>query len=148
MRRIILLALLAALAIACDHQSKPAPVVENVRVFAPLPGRSESVAYLDIQNPGNSPVSLVGVSSTAFARAEIHETSIVDGIARMQMLGTAQIDAQSQLDFVPGGMHIMLLEPRQALLPGANVQIELQFDDGTVLLLDAPVMTRMGAQNE
>jgi copper(I)-binding protein len=66
----------------------------------------------------------------------------------MQSLETLEIGGESRLSLAPGGTHIMLLEPRQALLPGANVRLELHFDDGSVLLLDAPVLTRMGVEKE
>jgi copper(I)-binding protein len=148
MRRLVLLVLFAAILGACESDREPMLSVENVRVFAPLPGRSESVAYLDLHNPGDSAVSLVGVSSNDFASAEIHATSVEGGIARMEMLSAVNIDANSSLVFAPGAMHIMLLEPRRALLPGAKVQIELRFDNGSVLLLDAPVLTRMGTQDQ
>jgi hypothetical protein len=144
----VLITLLALLAAACGSEEKPAPAVENVRVFAPLPGRSASVAYLDVHNRGDSPLTLAGVSSPAFDRAEIHETSVSDGVASMQLLETLEIDGESRLSLAPGGTHIMLLDPRQALLPGASVRLELRFDDGSVLLLDAPVLTRMEVENE
>ena len=145
MIRLIPLILIAALFVACARETSPRLTVDNVRVFAPLPGRSESVAYLHLRNPGNSAISLTGVSSPDFADAAIHETAIDEnGVARMKMLGAASIAAESELSFAPGGLHIMLLEPRRALLPGASVQVELTFDDGTVLLLDAPVQTRPG----
>lgn len=146
MKHLVLFALFAAMLAACDGDREPMLSVDNVRVFAPLPGRSESVAYLDLHNPGDSPVSLVGVSSNDFASAEIHQTSIEDGISRMERLSAASIDANSGLSFSPGAIHIMLLDPRRALLPGSTVQLELRFDNGTVLLLDAPVQTRLGTQ--
>jgi copper(I)-binding protein len=148
MKLAVLIMLLALLAAACGREEKPALAVENVRVFAPLPGRSTSVAYLDVHNRGGSPLTLTGVSSPAFDRGEIHATSISDGVASMQSLETLEIGGESRLSLAPGGTHIMLLEPRQALLPGANVRLELHFDDGSVLLLDAPVLTRMGVEKE
>lgn len=141
--RPVSLMLFALLLGACSQDGKPALSADSVRVFAPLPGRSESVAYFDVHNGGSSSISLTRVSSPQFANAEIHETTIEDGMARMKKLGAVSIAAESGLSFSPGGLHIMLLEPRRALLPGANVQVELTFDDGTILLLDAPVQTRM-----
>ncbi|MEQ9561036.1 MAG: copper chaperone PCu(A)C, partial [Woeseiaceae bacterium] len=132
MKHTILILLLALLALACEREEKPAVAIENVRVFAPLPGRSASVAYLDVHNRGDSPITLASVSSPAFQRAEIHETRLTDGVASMQLLETLEIAGRSQFNLAPGGAHIMLLDPRQALLPGANVQLELLFGDGSV----------------
>ena len=70
----------------CGSDDGPALGASHVRVFAPLPGRAATVAYLEIKNFSARPITLNSVSSPAFARSELHETSIVDGVASMRPL--------------------------------------------------------------
>ena len=127
---------------ACSHDDGPPLVFTNVRVLAPLPGRSASVAYMDILNQSQNVITIDSVSSPEFARAEMHETVLSDGIARMQALDFVAVEAASQLSFAPAGKHIMLLDPKSGLLPGGTVRLEIRLDDGGLLIIDAPVQTR------
>ncbi|MDH4047574.1 MAG: copper chaperone PCu(A)C [Gammaproteobacteria bacterium] len=143
MNRQAVMLLLAMLVItACSRHDGPALDVSNVRVLAPLPGRSASVAYMDMHNRSQHPLTIDGISSPEFVRAEIHETTLSDGIARMQALESITVDAGARLSFAPAGLHIMLLDPRKGLLPGATVRLELRYSDGGLLIVDAPVRTR------
>jgi periplasmic copper chaperone A len=141
-------ALLVFVASGCTRSGETPLGVSNLRVFAPLPGRSESVAYMDVENRNDDPVSIDAISSPAFGRVEIHETRIVDGVAHMQRVKILTVAGNSKLSLAPGGMHVMLLDPQRALLPGGHVELRLHFSDGGLLELDAPVRTRAGAENE
>jgi periplasmic copper chaperone A len=128
---------------ACSSGDDPALRVSHVRVFAPLPGRAASVAYLDIENVSGRPVTLETVSSPAFARAELHETTIVDGVASMHALASLVLEPRSQTRLAPGGKHIMLIDPVKGLLPGATILIELHYDRSGLLPVEAEVQTRL-----
>ena len=127
----------------CGGDKDAALRVSNAWVFAPLPGRAATVAYLDIENVAPRPVTLETVSSPAFARAELHETTIVDGVASMHSLASLVLEPRSQTGFAPGGKHIMLIDPVQGLLPGATVLLELHYDRSGLLLVEAEVRTRL-----
>jgi len=125
----------------CDNPG-PALSVSKIQIVAPAPGRSATVAYLTITNDGET-AHLTGVSSPDFASAELHETSIKDGIARMQPVGELEIGAHASVELKPGGLHIMLLDPSSAPLPGKSVTLRLEFDSGDMLVVDAPLATRV-----
>jgi hypothetical protein len=127
----------------CGGDEDAALRVGHAWVFVPLPGRAATVAYLDIENVSPRPVTLETVSSPAFARAELHETTIVDGIASMHSLASVVLKPRSQTKFAPGGKHIMLIDPVQGLLPGATILLELHFDRSGLLLVEAEVRTRL-----
>jgi hypothetical protein len=136
--------LLGVLALqACGSADDPALRVSHARVFAPLPGRAATVGYLNIENVSAQPITLESVSSPVFARAELHQTTVVDGVARMQPLASIVLEPRSQVKFAPGGKHIMLIDPQQGLLPGASVLLELHFDRTRLLLVEAEVQTRL-----
>ena len=127
---------------ACRNDETPVLAASGLRVLAPLPGRSEAVAYVTLSNHGARPVIINEVTSPAFARVEMHETRIVDDVAQMRPLENVTIDAGASVEFAPGGMHLMLIGPLRELAPGEGVRLELHHDDGGLLMLDAPLSAR------
>ncbi|MDR7233036.1 copper chaperone PCu(A)C [Agrococcus sp. BE272] len=75
---------------------------------------------------------LVGASSTAASRAELHDT--VDG--GMTPVDAIDLPAAEPVELAPGGLHIMLLELRSTMEPGDEVAIELAFADGSTESVD------------
>jgi hypothetical protein len=65
------------------------------------------------------------------------------GVARMQALGAVTIDANGSTDFVPGGRHVMLLDPTRALKPGDEVTLQFHFESGAILIVASPLQTRI-----
>jgi copper(I)-binding protein len=144
MNRLAVWSLLGVLALhGCGGDEDAALRVGHARVFAPLPGRAATVAYLDIENVSTRPVTLDSVSSPAFARAELHETTIVDGVASMRAMASLVLEPRSQTSLAPGGKHIMLIDPVQGLLPGETLLLELHYDRSGLLLVEAEVRTRL-----
>lgn len=125
--------------------SKPGPElsVSALQVIAPAPGRKASVAYMAIHNQGDTQAVLTDISSPHFARVELHQTVLKEGIARMEALGTVTINANSSTDFVPGGRHVMLFEPTRLLKPGDEVSLQFQFESGAIVIASSPLATRI-----
>jgi copper(I)-binding protein len=137
----VLVAALAA-TVSCGQYDGPVLTSSDLVIYAPLPGRTTSVAYMTLQNHSQNAVVLRGAHSALFARVEMHETVIADGVAHMRALESLRIDARSSVEFAVGGRHIMLIEPNGALGAGDPVSLELRYDDGGLLLLQAPLSTR------
>lgn len=123
--------------------SGPVISISQLQVVAPAPGRTPSVAYMTISNQGRAAVELVAVSSSQFARVEMHQTVLRDGVARMQALSGVTIDAKSSVAFEPGGRHMMLFQPTEGLIPGAEISLRFQFASGEMLMITAPLATRI-----
>lgn len=111
-------------------------------MFAPLPGQPAAVAYFSMHNPTPAAVTLRRVSSPDFAAVEMHTTYIDDGVAHMQALEFLTIAEQSDVEFSPGGHHLMLMRPVTNLEPGDEVTLEFYYDDERSLSLRAPVKSR------
>ena len=98
------------------------------------PGKMPMLAgFGRIENRCPTPVTVVGVSSPAFADTSLHETRIVDGISRMRALPELRIAPGSAAILKPGGMHLMLMQPHAPLKPGSRVVVEFTLKDGGVL---------------
>jgi periplasmic copper chaperone A len=122
--------LLACLLAACGGGASAPLVAHDVRVTAARPGTSMSAGYLDLSNPGSEPVTITGVSSPEYARVDLHETVIENGVARMQGVGELVVEPGETLHFEPGARHLMLMQRR-----GDGQGVTLQFWSGDTLLL-------------
>jgi copper(I)-binding protein len=86
-----------------------------------------------IENPCAGPVTIVGASSPAFGDVSLHETRVVEGVSRMRHLPELRIAPEGAAILKPGGLHLMLMQPRAALKEGSKVVIEFALKDGGVL---------------
>jgi copper(I)-binding protein len=133
---IVALALVAAsLVVAVPARADEClPVVHEGWVRMPPAAMPMMAGFGTIENRCAAPVTVVGVSSPAFAEASLHETRIVDGVSRMRALPELRIAPGSAATLKPGGMHLMLMQPRSPLKPGSRIVVEFALNDGGKLL--------------
>lgn len=86
-----------------------------------------------IQNDCAQPVTIVGASSPSFGDVSLHETRIVEGVSRMRELPELRIAPDGVAVLKPGGMHLMLMQPRTELKEGSRVVIEFALKEGGVV---------------
>ena len=86
-----------------------------------------------IENPCAAPVTIVGASSPAFGEVSLHETRVVEGVSRMRHLPELRIAPDGAAMLKPGGLHLMLMQPRAPLKAGSKVVIEFALKDGGFL---------------
>lgn len=110
-----------------------APQVRDGWVRLPPVAMPMMAGFGRIENRCARPVTIVGVSSPAFADTSLHETRIVDGVSRMRALPELRIAPDGVATLKPGGMHLMLMQPRAPLKPGSKVVVEFVLQDGETL---------------
>lgn len=91
---------------------------------------------------------LSGARTAASSLVELHETT-ADGSGGMSMQekeGGFPLPAGSELVLEPGGNHLMLMDLTAALRPGDEVELILDFEDGTEHPFTATVKDFAGAQ--
>ncbi|MGP9744963.1 copper chaperone PCu(A)C [Brachybacterium sp. AOP29-B2-41] len=93
---------------------------------------------------------LSGARTTASSRVELHETTAdgSGGMSMQQKEGGFPLPAGGELVLEPGGNHLMLMELTAALLPGDEVELILEFEDGTEQPFTATVKDFAGAQEK
>ena len=79
------------------------------------------------------PVTIVGARSPAYGSVELHETRVVEGVSRMRAVPELRIAPDGSAVLKPGGLHLMLMQPRKPLKAGSKVAIEFDLRDGGVL---------------
>lgn len=84
--------------------------------------------YLSVENTGPEPDRLIGGSTEAAARLEIHETSLADGIMRMrEKTDGVAIPPGAKVELKPSALHLMLVDLKAPLKQGEKVKATLVF---------------------
>ncbi len=103
------------------------------------PTASVAAVYLWITNSGTTEDRLVKVSSPIAARADVHATSMTQGIMQMRQMQTVEVPAGAPLKLEPGGLHIMLQGLKEPLRAGSAFPLTLEFRDAGMLTVQVPV---------
>jgi copper(I)-binding protein len=138
MRSALALVLGVAALAACTRTDAPLRVTD-AWVRAMPAGVSATAGYLTIENRGREMRTLTAVTSAQFARVELHETRLEDGVARMRPVDRVALPPGGRVELAPGGLHLMLLDPVRALAAGERATLQLQLDDGWLLEVEAEV---------
>ena len=108
-----------------------APMVHDAWVRATAPHVTTAAIYLTLHNPGVTDQTLVRVSSPQARTLELHETTTdAQGVSRMAPLKEVIIPAGGKVALTPGGKHIMVYGLAQALVPGQELPLRLEFASG------------------
>ena len=132
MKKLFLAALGAASLVASIGtsfaQSKGDLEIEKPWARATAPGASVGGGYLVIRNKGAAGDRLLGVTSPASARVEMHEMAMEKDVMRMREVKGVDVPAKKSVEFRPGGFHLMLMELKAPLRQGDKVPVTLRFE--------------------
>lgn len=123
-----LIGLLALFALTGWAQAADTVVVKDAWVRAPAPGAQVAAAYMTLEV--TEPVTLFSATSAAAKEVEVHSMSMKNGVMEMREIKTLDLKPGKPTKLEPGGLHLMLIDLKQALKPGDNVSIVLHFSDG------------------
>jgi len=118
-----------ALAAAGAHADGKLGVFDAWIRAAP-PGASMMAGYATLKNSGDAPITLLTVQGDAFRMTSLHESIVADGVAKMRELHRLRIDPGETVQLAPGGLHLMLMQPRHAVTVGDKVKIMFLLADG------------------
>jgi len=92
-------------------------------------GAKTGVAYVKIHNAGAEADRLVGASSDAADRVEVHEMTMDHGVMKMRPVTNGlEIKPGSTVELKPGGGHLMLTGLKKPLVRGEQVKGTLTFE--------------------
>lgn len=103
------------------------------------PGQPNSAAFMQITNHGDQAVTLTGAATSVAKAAELHTHTQDNGVMRMRRVESIDLPAKDTVLLQPGGLHVMLIGLEKTLSEGDEVDLELQFSDGTTEALMLPV---------
>jgi copper(I)-binding protein len=128
------LACASGVAAAADY-TQGTITVGNPWARATPKGAPVAGGYLTITNKGTAPDRLVGGSVPFAGRFEVHEMATEQGVMRMRPVGTGGLEIKpgETVELKPGGLHVMFLDLKRALLAGEHPKATLVFERaGTV----------------
>lgn len=91
------------------------------------PGITIGVAYFVIDNRGPDD-RLLRVSSPIAKHAELHVSTLDDGVMKMLPLEAADVGRRAIVKFEPGGKHVMFLGLQRPLKGGDRFPLTLSFE--------------------
>ncbi len=122
-----------------SHQHSTQIKIEHAYVNAPPPVVDMAAGFLTIENHNNEDVALTSISSTAAQRIELHNTTMTDGMMKMEAMEQVTIPAHGSAQFKPGGMHLMLIGFKSTPKPGQTIPLILKFSNHMKIAVDAKV---------
>jgi len=122
-------------------------VIEGPWSRATPGGAKIGSGYMRITNRGPEPDRLIGGTAAVARTFELHESSDVDGIARMRAVeGGLPIKPGETVELKPGGLHAMLVDLKQPLREGDVVKGTLVFEKAGTIAIEYRV-AGIGAQS-
>ena len=95
--------------------------------------------YLTVFNDGREVDRLVGVESPVADKAELHTSSMKDGVMRMRKLDGMEVNPGEPAVLAPGGNHVMLMGLHQPLKEGQSFPVTLIFEKAGKVTVDVKV---------
>jgi len=114
----------------CAEETGPPLVASDIEITRPMAGMDMSAGYLTLNNNTGTAIVVTQVQSPQFARVEIHETTIEDGISKMRALDSLTVPANGSARLERGGKHLMFMQARDL-----KDSVTLQLMSGETLLL-------------
>ncbi len=106
------------------------PEVKDYWLQAAPPNATVMAAYGTLNNTLDRDIILVDAYSPAFAMTMIHQSIVVDGVAKMIHQDELVIKPNDKLTFKPGSYHIMLMQPKFKINKGDEIKINLIYKQG------------------
>lgn len=99
-----------------------------------------SAAYFTVTNNSTEDIRLLSVTAEGVGASSIHQTIVENNIARMEeVVGGLLIPAGESVELAPSGHHVMLMNIANPLVDGETLTLNLSFDNGATLAVEAPI---------
>jgi hypothetical protein len=95
---------------------------------ATMPGQKVSGAYMQIRSDADA--RLVGASSPAVPRVEVHEMKMDGDVMRMREVKAIELPKGKTVSLEPGGFHIMLMNLPKPIAAGEVIPLVLTVESG------------------
>ena len=102
--------------------------IDTAWARATAPGAKIGAGYMTIRNAGGAADRLVGASSPAAERVEMHVTTKDGEVSRMREVKSYAVPAKGAFELKPNGPHLMLVNLKAPLKEGASVPLRLRFE--------------------
>lgn len=139
------LVLLSTICLACDAaRADPVQigdlVIEQAWIRPTAAAAPVAGGYLTISNSGDKADRLLAAHVDFAAGSQIHEMKMVGEVMQMRPIEDGLwIEPGQTIELKPGGYHIMFMKPKQQMVAGEVLKVELRFERAGTVELDFPV---------
>lgn len=106
-----------------------------------------SAVYFVVENHNAEADELIGAASDAAEAVEIHESRMEEDVMTMNRVDSVTLEQSIEVEFAPGGYHVMLISLKQDLKAGDEIEVTLQFRDSPDILLKVTIGEASGMQS-
>lgn len=135
---------LIAAALTTSSLAMAEVTINDAYARAVPPGQMNSASFMMLKNDDEKSVSLVSGSSSVAKVVELHNHINENGVMKMRQVEKIDIPANGMAHLQPGGLHLMLIGLKKDLMEGDNIDLNLEFSDGSSQELTIPVKKVMG----
>ena len=147
---VLLLAVFVLLfVVACGASPESGTSSENdspqIKVMEPWSRPSPMTAgngavYMMLMNEGGNTDTLVSVETDVAEVVELHETKMENDVMKMSPIeGGIEVPGGGSAELKPGGMHVMLINLKEELVPGKKISLTLNFAKSTPMKIEAEI---------
>lgn len=137
MKRILLLILAIPCLVSACGVEKGVEVHEAW--MRPAAQGENGAVYFVVHNHAREADVLTGVSSDAAEAVEMHESRMNGDVMEMHHVKSLPLEANVEIEFAPGGLHVMLVDLTEDLKVGDEIEITLHFKNFEDLNVKVPV---------
>lgn len=140
LEKIIFLGILFLFVVSLSACGNNSGGIEVFDVWA-RPGLSSgnSAVFFVIENHGESMDRLLSAHSDIAETVELHKSSMVDGVMKMEMQPYIDIGGGDSVVFKPGDFHVMLIGLHDDLAAGDQFTVLLNFETAGEKVVDVKV---------
>jgi len=138
---------IALIAVACQPAAKEGIEARDYWLRASAAGENTAM-YMLLQNHGSAVDELIGASSNVTDAVELHKTTMdANGMMQMSPVPSVVLDADAEVHFEPGGLHVMFIGLKQDLKVGDKIQVTLHFKNREDIVLTVPAQEEAGGMH-
>ncbi len=145
-RHIMICTILAASLSAANVGQASEITIENAWVRSAPPTATILAGYMTLHNHSSKTVILTSATSPAFESAELHRTTMHDGMMHMESVKRLIIKSNGTVKLEPNSYHLMLNKPKQKVTTGDTIPFTLSFD-GKIVQVTATVKQDDGEES-
>jgi copper(I)-binding protein len=108
--------------------ARPSPIVSG-----------NGAVYMQLMNEGGSDDILLSAETDVAEVVELHETKMEGDVMKMQPVSKIEVPAGGSTTLKPGGLHIMLINLKQQLIPGEKITLTLNFEKSGPMTIEAEI---------
>ncbi len=98
-----------------------------------------SAAYMVLRNGTGAPLELIGASSEVASATELHLSKMVNDVMQMIPQESVPLPTGQDVEFKPGGLHVMLVGLTRDLKVGEEIKLTLKFNRHPDVVVAVPV---------